>query len=92
MSCQEKLDLQRACADAWDSYENYARETGIPAGAPGGMPDLSSFHKMMARMWYPAEPSDPDRLSSTLRNAVELRGAHAKASRALSLHLARHRC
>ena len=87
MLCEEKRALQRACTAAWESYETCAREAGIPAG---GLPDLLKFHKMIAGLWR--LPDAPDRLSAAFRSVFQLRSAHLTASRALSLHLARHRC
>jgi hypothetical protein len=86
MICQEKLDLQRACTTAWASYETHTREAGIVAG---DLPDLLKFHKMMSGMWNRSDTFG--QLASTFRNAVRMRGEHLRASRALSLHLSRHR-
>ena len=79
MRCHEKLDLQRACTAAWESYETYAREAGIPAAFAGGLPPDR------------VSPAYRD-LSTTYRNATRLRSEHLKASHALSVHLARHHC
>lgn len=92
MECTEKTELQRACTSAWESCQAHAQEAGIPTGVAGSALDLAAFHKTSVPIAVFKRETNAAELSAGLKRWVELRGEHMKASRALSRHLALHRC
>jgi len=84
MKCSEKETLQQKCMNEWAAYETAVKESGFQLDSTAGTvrpPSISQVMSLGARIHF--EP---------YRAVLRLRGEHLKASRELSLHLARHRC
>jgi hypothetical protein len=98
MLCQEKQELQRACATAWENYDAAVQAAGSAMDYTSGIPippklheALKSFVDMSRRSGYMIDP-ETGKSVPALTGAIRLRLEHLKASQALSKHLSNHRC
>jgi hypothetical protein len=86
MRCAEKEQLQRNCMAAWDAF---AAAVARPEGLLHHLAGARAPSAISLLIQYAGKLAKP---AGALTNALQLRGKHLEASRALSAHICRHRC
>jgi hypothetical protein len=93
MKCAEKEMLQSKCITAWDAYAAMVKECGLSIETESGTVTPLSISELLASSRSVADAKPGMRWSAAAyAAALRLRGDHLKACRALSRHLAGHRC
>jgi hypothetical protein len=93
MNCPEKEMLQSKCITAWDAYAAMVKECALSIETESGTVTPLSISELLALSRFGADAKPGTKwFAAAYSAALRLRGDHLKACRALSRHLAGHRC